>query len=461
MTTAYALSRTELIRTLTAYNGIATADGALDGSTIIDVALIGRNDFLGNKAVLIMSGDAMYEDRGITAFDPVTGTITLQSGFSSQVTAGTLYRVINISSIEVDVANIDTKIGANTDAAGTSTLFAYLANAVALSTEQQGLVFRATVTGVTNITNFQASGLAGYGDAFFAGNYRVFVVRDAGGAGAAPHGEMQPCTAYVSATGNFTHVAFTVSLAVNDEVLLLHERLGEIADTLEYVGYEGATSLANKLTAARAGYLNNINQVGLLQVTAARAGYLDNIHQVGLLQVTAARAGNLDELGAANIPADIDELKASKGRVLCSLDFWSVPQVSVTVTDAAGDKALPDVTVAGLPAGATIARAIAMFKFRMLEETSSGVNKLDGAQEIQVRDNAPGAWADAINFVDDLFTLAADAREGGDAIIGAINVSATVDGNGTYNFQWDEALADGDGIIFNDVQVGLRIWYSV
>lgn len=178
-------------------------------------------------------------------------------------------------------------------------------------------------------------------------------------------------------------------------------------------------------------------------------------------RLTAARAGYLDELAAANIPADIDELKTSKGRVLCCMDFWSLPQEEVALTNVAGDKSLPDVTVADLPSGATIVRAIAMFKFRMVEETSSGVNKLNGAQEIQVRDDTPSAWIDAINFVDDQFTLAADAREGGDVVIGAIDVSATVDGNDTYNFQWDEALADADGINFNDVQVGLRIWYSI
>lgn len=58
-----------------------------------------------------------------------------------------------------------------------------------------------------------------------------------------------------------------------------------------------ATVLAN-YTAARAGYLDNVNQAGLLQVTAARAALLD--------QITALR---LAELDAANIPADIDTIK--------------------------------------------------------------------------------------------------------------------------------------------------------
>ncbi|GAI61399.1 unnamed protein product, partial [marine sediment metagenome] len=36
-----------------------------------------------------------------------------------------------------------------------------------------------------------------------------------------------------------------------------------------------------------------------------------------------------------------------------------------------------------------------------------------------------------------------------------------VDANATYNFQWTNADALGDNLQFNDVQVGLRIWYTI
>ncbi|GAI83426.1 unnamed protein product [marine sediment metagenome] len=104
-----------------------------------------------------------------------------------------------------------------------------------------------------------------------------------------------------------------------------------------------------------------------------------------------------------------------------------------------------------------------MFKFRMIENhTYAGANALDGAQAIQVRPTA-GAYTDAINFVTGQFALAQDTREGGDVIIGAIDIagSGKVEANGVYDFQWDEAWAEETGINFNDVQVGLRIWYSV
>jgi len=143
------------------------------------------------------------------------------------------------------------------------------------------------------------------------------------------------------------------------------------------------------------------------------------------------------------------------------VDFWSVPQEEVSVPAAAADQSLPDVTVAGLPTGAIVVRAIAVFKFRMIENTNAGANKLSGAQEIQVRDDTPGAWADCINFVDDQFGIAGSTREGGDVILGAIDVSSTVDGNDTYNFQWDEAVADLAALNFNDVQTGIRVWYRL
>jgi hypothetical protein len=178
-------------------------------------------------------------------------------------------------------------------------------------------------------------------------------------------------------------------------------------------------------------------------------------------KLSAARAGYLDELAAANLPTDIAALATQTGRQLFCVDYWSLPQEEVAIPAVAADQALPDVTVAGIPTGATITRVIAMIKFRVVENTNVAANKLSGAQEIQVRDDTPGAWADAINFVDDMFSLAASTREGGDVYIGAIDLSATVVGNDTYNFQWDEALADLAAINLNDVQTGLRIWYSV
>lgn len=165
---------------------------------------------------------------------------------------------------------------------------------------------------------------------------------------------------------------------------------------------------------------------------------------------------------AAQDWADIHTLiYAVNLRARYSMDFWSVPATSISVTSGAGDIALPDIIVDSLPAGCTVVRAVLMFKFRMIEDSSGAGNALDGAQEIQVRTDTPGAWADGINLIADQFTLAVDARENGDVCIGAIDLSGTVTGNDTYNVQWAQALSDADSLDFYDIQVGLRIWYSV
>ncbi|GAJ20159.1 unnamed protein product, partial [marine sediment metagenome] len=108
----YALARAGLIRVLTAYSGITTADGAVDGTTIIDENLDDRNDFVTEKTILIMSGDAKDEDKGALSFVKThPATITLQgTGFNAQIKAGTIYRILNISSIEIDVARIEAKL---------------------------------------------------------------------------------------------------------------------------------------------------------------------------------------------------------------------------------------------------------------------------------------------------------------------------------------------------------------
>jgi formylmethanofuran dehydrogenase subunit C len=142
-------------------------------------------------------------------------------------------------------------------------------------------------------------------------------------------------------------------------------------------------------------------------------------------------------------------------------DFWSNPQEEVAVPAVAADQAMPDIVVAGIPTTSRIVDARLMFKFRVVENTNVAANKLNGAQDIQIRTDAPGAWADGINFLDDMFGIAASTIQGGDVFIGDINLNATVTGDDTYNTQWDEAIADVASLNFNDVQVGLRIWYSV
>jgi hypothetical protein len=112
----YALAREEIIEALTAYTGITTADGATPANnTLVDSNLIGRNDFITGKTILIGGGyDASYEDKGAESFDNLTGTITVTAGFSALIKAGTIYRVLNLSSA-AQVSTLLNTIKDNTD----------------------------------------------------------------------------------------------------------------------------------------------------------------------------------------------------------------------------------------------------------------------------------------------------------------------------------------------------------
>jgi len=167
------------------------------------------------------------------------------------------------------------------------------------------------------------------------------------------------------------------------------------------------------------------------------------------LQTDWVNGGRLDLL--------IDAVKARTDNNETVKCFFSPCQALVTADTTHTDAALPTVTLPNI--AGTITHVYAGFKFRMIENTNAAANKLSGAQEIQIN-KAGGAWTDAINFVDDQFGVAASTREGGDCIIGYIDVAATINVfNTTAQFQWDEPLTDQDSLKFNDVQTFIIVSY--
>jgi len=102
----HALSRDELIRVLTAYTGVTTADGVAGGTTLIDSNLINNPlispSGIAEKTILIATGNARGEDKASILFNNANGTITLQgAGFSAQILRGTLFRIVNFSSLDI------------------------------------------------------------------------------------------------------------------------------------------------------------------------------------------------------------------------------------------------------------------------------------------------------------------------------------------------------------------------
>lgn len=97
----------------------------------------------------------------------------------------------------------------------------------------RGMAYLGAVTAVTDTTNFTVGALAGKGNDFFV-DYEAHVVWDAGGASAAPQGEHETVSDYVSSSGLFTiDKAYSASIAVGDYVLFVHEQFGLTKDLLQ------------------------------------------------------------------------------------------------------------------------------------------------------------------------------------------------------------------------------------
>ena len=146
---------------------------------------------------------------------------------------------------------------------------------------------------------------------------------------------------------------------------------------------------------------------------------------------------------------------------MAQMDFWSEIDNLVTVTAAAGNQALPDIVVTGIPAGSSIKRVIMMLKYRAVENTNAAANQLNitGTEHIQI-DKTGGTYIDAIKLIDGMAQVDAVARDGGDAWIGDIDIKAEVDGNDTYETRWEGADADLADLLFLDLQVGVRVYFT-
>ena len=223
----------------------------------------------------------------------------------------------------------------------------------------------------------------------------------------------------------------------------------------------------------------------LTRLSAARAGYLDNINQAGLLQLTTTRAGYLDELAAANIPADVDtlvtRLTAARAGYLDAINrdrpdmvFPSVASDAanaiVVMPAVAADLDFPSVVVADLPTGMTVARADFVLVIGALFDTSSAENQIDQASKsIRVKVST-GSWGTddiiALTFANNALQTKADSYRGGPTLFGGIDISSVVSGNGTYNFRSEETnrsdalTVTGASLECLDVFSLIRVWFN-
>lgn len=162
-------------------------------------------------------------------------------------------------------------------------------------------------------------------------------------------------------------------------------------------------------------------------------------------------------------PADESLLEAEIEQNVSPMDFWSDGDDVIDLPVVAADIDLPNIVVSGLPSGVTLLRVVAILKVRAIENTSaSGANAINGAQAIRVK-KSTGTWGvddiAAIDLPDNLWTVAASTRESGDVLVGDNDLKNEVDGDGTYNLRFENALVDYASLRLNDILVGLKFYF--
>lgn len=141
------------------------------------------------------------------------------------------------------------------------------------------------------------------------------------------------------------------------------------------------------------------------------------------------------------------------------LVYASAMQGTVVLPAVAANLSLPSVLVT-IPSGITIDRVIAAIAWRKQVESSAALNAIDGAQQVQVRSDAPGTFRNAITMANNALETASSATEGGIMLLGDSDISVEVVGSDTYEFQWTLALVDGASLTLHDVQDYIIIEYT-
>jgi len=231
------------------------------------------------------------------------------------------------------------------------------------------------------------------------------------------------------------------------------------------VGTIGAdvTTLLGRLTAARGGFLDNIDNVVLKTLQAMRgtnSAALASSYTAALATAlgnyNATRAGYLDALNRQR-PDMIFPSFASAGPI-------------VVLPAVAADLDFPSVVVSGLPSGLTIAKADMVLVIGTLFDTSASENQIDqAAKTIRVK-KSTGAWGTddivALTFANLGLQCDADAYRGGPVLFGATDIKSEMDGDATYNFRSEETersegvTVTGASLELLDVSSIIRVWFN-
>lgn len=183
---------------------------------------------------------------------------------------------------------------------------------------------------------------------------------------------------------------------------------------------------------------------------------IDNIHDTDLPAVKTV----VDDIHT-NTSALLTQLPL----LVSHMDFWADNNAEEAIdTTATTDINQNSVTVAGIPASATIIRVVAMLKIALIKTSSGADNAVNGNTALKVdADQAYGSLVTAIDITDNSWAVDfSEATErGGDVLVGDNDIKTEVTGNATYYGQLTNIRCDGNFLLLKDVSWGLRIYFTV
>ncbi len=179
--------------------------------------------------------------------------------------------------------------------------------------------------------------------------------------------------------------------------------------------------------------------------------------------------------GVAVVDSNVDTLVTRTGRVLNPKDQWcALPIASLAIPAVAADLTLSNVVFPAnfLPAGAVVQAIYLMIKWRKQVDSYSLPNAIIGAGKawrIKKNGAALADYIEGIVLADNQMATGADATEGGDMIVGDIDVKAEVDDveNTTYNVMGEQTthadapIVDGASLTLHDLYSGLRVYFTL
>lgn len=333
------------------------ADGSGGG------AIVGANPPAG-KSLFDIIGDEYTDDGGNDNLDSVAAHLNLLSKYvadgDGDFATGTAL-ASNKSLVDAIGSNGTTVVDSATGVAGmigvndadnamsTSSVVSNADGSVFERLEfvqtMNGQAYLFPVTSSADTTHFVSTNAIGFGDGYFVTGFMALVVYDAGGANAAPEGEMVDITGYASSTGTFT-IGATTALAAGDIVMVAR-------DESFAAGMNAADAASDFSSSAVAA---NSNGTILERLEALAVSNMPNYNHPNYLAVST---GTFDTSGTWSTAAS-HEIATVTGAVMMTI----LPQITTTVVSVSdtgtltlGDETTADslitVTTMGSGLGAT------------------------------------------------------------------------------------------------------------